>query len=104
MVMIGHLRSFLFVAPGEVDNISLVDKLFYFVTGFGREAVVTFFVLSGFFITKSIVGMVERNDWSWHSSYKQTGTTMDSVDSGFTSNIDVGPAGHQSDRQRVLCR
>ena len=67
MVMIGHLRSFLFVAPGEVDNISLVDKLFYFVTGFGREAVVTFFVLSGFFITKSIVGMVERNDWSWHS-------------------------------------
>jgi len=67
MVMIGHLRSFLFVAPGELDNISLFDKLFYFVTGFGREAVVTFFVLSGFFITKSIVGMVDRNMWSWHS-------------------------------------
>ena len=67
MVMIGHLRSYLFVAPSELEYVSLTDKLFYFVTGFGREAVVTFFVLSGFFITKSIVGMVDRNQWSWHS-------------------------------------
>jgi len=67
LVMIGHLRSYLFIAPGELDNISLADKLFYFVTGFGREAVIIFFVLSGFFITKSIVGMVSRDEWSWHN-------------------------------------
>lgn len=65
LVMIGHLRSYLFITPGELESTTLFEKLFYFVTGFGREAVIIFFVLSGFFITKSIIGMVNRGEWSW---------------------------------------
>jgi len=67
LVMVGHLRSYLFVEFSDLDSPGIVEKAFYFVTGFGYISVMVFFVLSGFFITKSIVGMVERGSWSWRN-------------------------------------
>jgi peptidoglycan/LPS O-acetylase OafA/YrhL len=64
LVFAGHLRALTFREyAGETHNIA--EKLFYFLTGFGHQCVVIFFVLSGFFITKSIHGSVKNQKWSF---------------------------------------
>lgn len=52
-VFIGHVRTLYFV---EYANIipTKSAQIFYFFTGFGHQAVIIFFVLSGFFIAKTI--------------------------------------------------
>ena len=50
MVVIGHLRSFLFVEYNLVENKTVFIKLFYFITGFGHQAVIVFFVISGYLV------------------------------------------------------
>jgi peptidoglycan/LPS O-acetylase OafA/YrhL len=68
IVFIGHERSLFFV-----DSIDLVNpnnwliKFFYFLTGFGHQAVIVFFVLSGFFISSSIFKARDKNLWTWES-------------------------------------
>jgi peptidoglycan/LPS O-acetylase OafA/YrhL len=64
-VMIGHLRSVLFCDFESIPNPTALDKAFYFVTGFGHQAVIVFFVLSGFFIIRSIDQAISANKWSW---------------------------------------
>lgn len=66
-VMIGHVRGLFFqdytslVAPG------VGTKFLYAVTGLGHEAVIVFFVLSGFFIGASVLKSVAAKRWSWRS-------------------------------------
>ncbi|PHN94580.1 hypothetical protein CSC80_04330 [Maribacter sp. 6B07] len=58
IVMSGHLRIALykdFSELGNVENSSLVEKGFYFITGLGHEAVMVFFVLSGYFVGGSVI-------------------------------------------------
>ena len=58
LVMGGHLRAALFKDFSEIDlgnNISLIEKGFYFFTSLGHEAVMIFFVLSGFFVGGSVL-------------------------------------------------
>lgn len=50
LVVIGHLRSLLFVEYNKVESSTIIDKIFYFFTGFGHEAVIVFFVLSGYLV------------------------------------------------------
>ena len=40
-------------------------KVLYFLTGFGNEAVLVFFVLSGFLISSAILGRRASGTWSW---------------------------------------
>lgn len=57
MVVLSHMRPLLFVDYEDVENKnSLFIKLFYFMTGFGHEAVMVFFVISGL-----LVGGVSAN-------------------------------------------
>ncbi len=63
VVLIGHLRALVF--KDFVPTNSIFEKGFYFITGFGHQAVVVFFVLSGFFIVRSIEKSVEKNKWSY---------------------------------------
>jgi peptidoglycan/LPS O-acetylase OafA/YrhL len=65
LVLAGHLRAFIFVDYPQIQSPNIIDKLFYFITGLGHQAVMVFFVLSGFLITKSIENMVSGNYWSW---------------------------------------
>ena len=61
LVVTGHLRSLMFEDFSSSHNV--FSLLFYSVTGFAHEAVVIFFVLSGFFIIRSIHESTLRNKW-----------------------------------------
>jgi len=65
IVLMGHLRSVLFQDYEKIQNPNAIAKAFYFITGFGHQAVILFFVLSGFFIIKSIHDAHAKNNWSW---------------------------------------
>ena len=50
LVLTGHVRHIVLVNLGDVHQATLIDKGLYFFTGFGHEAVVIFFVISGFLV------------------------------------------------------
>jgi len=50
MVVVSHLRNILFVEYVALENKTIPVKLLYFFTGFGHEAVVVFFVISGLLV------------------------------------------------------
>lgn len=60
-VVIGHSRSLLFLPYNETNTRNVIAQFFYFITGFGHQAVVVFFVLSGFLITLSLLKSREQN-------------------------------------------
>lgn len=55
LVCAGHLRAALFVDFSNADSASYLSKMFYFVTGFGHQSVMIFFVLSGYLVGGSIL-------------------------------------------------
>jgi peptidoglycan/LPS O-acetylase OafA/YrhL len=65
LVALSHLRAFVFVEFHAVDHPGLVWSGFYFVTGFGHQAVMAFFVLSGFLVGGTVVSRAETGRWSW---------------------------------------
>jgi peptidoglycan/LPS O-acetylase OafA/YrhL len=62
-VVLGHLRALFFV--DEATATSVVAKLFYAVATSGHQAVMAFFVLSGFFISSSVLRNLKLGTWSW---------------------------------------
>ena len=50
LVVVEHLRSFMFIDYGTGGRMNLFGKAFYFMTGFGHSAVMIFFVMSGFLV------------------------------------------------------
>jgi peptidoglycan/LPS O-acetylase OafA/YrhL len=64
-VLLGHLRSFVFLSYGELGSRGPIDTMVWLVTGFGHQAVTIFFVLSGFFITRSILTDDRGGEFSW---------------------------------------
>jgi peptidoglycan/LPS O-acetylase OafA/YrhL len=61
-VLIGHVRALTFLQYSESEPDAL-GKVFFFLTGFGHQAVVIFFVLSGYFIIRSIDESFENDRW-----------------------------------------
>lgn len=63
VVLINHLRVMLFLpfsqAEGDISAMAL-----YFIADYGHEAVMIFFVLSGFFIIRSVIESTEQGRWS----------------------------------------
>lgn len=49
-VVAAHVRNLLFVDYPDLHNKGLALKAFYFLTGFGHEAVIVFFVISGMLV------------------------------------------------------
>lgn len=50
LVVLGHVRLLWCAEYANIQNKSFLIKIFYFLTGFGSEAVMVFFVLSGFLV------------------------------------------------------
>jgi peptidoglycan/LPS O-acetylase OafA/YrhL len=64
-VMLGHVRGLFFVDFTNLANPSRLNQLLYALTGFGHQAVMVFFVLSGYFIGTSVCDSLEKRRWSW---------------------------------------
>ena len=65
-VLIGHLRSFVFPPYGMIIHRTPLDTVVWAISGFGHQAVMVFFVLSGFFITRSVLVDDRKEDgFSW---------------------------------------
>jgi len=65
LVMLGHLRGFLFVDFADLAAPSLSDKVIYFVTGLGHQAVMVFFVLSGYFVGGAVLSGLRDERFGW---------------------------------------
>jgi peptidoglycan/LPS O-acetylase OafA/YrhL len=63
-VMWGHVRALFFVDFPQLEHAGFVLKTGYFFTGFGHEAVMVFFVLSGFLISSAIISRRISGGWS----------------------------------------
>jgi peptidoglycan/LPS O-acetylase OafA/YrhL len=62
-VFLGHLRQ---NTIGDYSSqYSFPVKLLYFLTSFGYESVLIFFVLSGYFVAGSVLSDHRRGRWSW---------------------------------------
>ena len=64
IVAFGHVWALIIEDYRATD--SLVVNFLYFASGFGHSAVILFFVLSGYWITRSVVER-SRKLWSWRS-------------------------------------
>lgn len=71
-VCASHLRAALMVDYSEVTHPWLGLKFFYTATGLGHEAVMVFFVLSGYFVGGSVVGRGPRFQWGDYAEARLT--------------------------------
>jgi peptidoglycan/LPS O-acetylase OafA/YrhL len=67
LVCLGHIRSCVFVDWGEVATPTILDRFFYLGTGLGGQAVMIFFVLSGYLVGGNVLGSTSAGKWSWLS-------------------------------------
>jgi peptidoglycan/LPS O-acetylase OafA/YrhL len=63
-VFANHLRG-AFVVDFAHAKPTIINRIFYLLTGGGHQAVNVFFVLSGFFISTSVAVSSQRGAWSW---------------------------------------
>ncbi len=64
LVLVAHVRAFLFQDFGDLAQPGLVEKVFYFGTGIHHQAVMVFFVLSGFFVGGAVCSQIGRDSFS----------------------------------------
>ncbi|CAH0136103.1 hypothetical protein SRABI96_00361 [Peribacillus sp. Bi96] len=65
LVLVNHFRNIFFVKFEDIDFPNAILLLLYSIAGLGHQAVIVFFVLSGFFISNSVLTKVYNNTWSW---------------------------------------
>jgi peptidoglycan/LPS O-acetylase OafA/YrhL len=63
LVVINHLRSFIFKDFVDLHYANPLVKAFYFITAQGHTAVVVFFVISGYLICDSVIKHILRGDF-----------------------------------------
>ncbi len=68
VVMSGHLRAALLPDFDQLIAPHPLWKLFYLVTGMGHQAVVVFFVLSGYFVGGAVVRAGAQFDWTSYAA------------------------------------
>lgn len=67
VVLVEHVRSLLFVGYSELEHPSLLTQGIYFVTAWGSQAVIVFFVLSGYLITRLYAHRLWTGSMGWAS-------------------------------------
>lgn len=64
LVVMEHVRALMFQDWAGASH-TPVNAVFYFITGLGADAVVVFFVLSGFWVGGSVLRSTSRNRFRW---------------------------------------
>ncbi|MCT8137622.1 acyltransferase [Anaerobacillus sp. CMMVII] len=67
LVVMEHLSSRLFVGYGNVENPTIFVQLLHLLNMLGGPAVIIFFVLSGVFISRSVLKAFYERKWAWKS-------------------------------------
>ena len=62
-VLFGHIRGLFFLDFRNIESSSLLVRIVYALTGLGHQAVIVFFVLSGFLVGGSV--LKKMPSWSW---------------------------------------
>src|SRR6202012_2884676 len=65
LVCLEHWRNLLYVNYGQIAGHRALFAVPYVMTDAGHQAVVIFFVLSGYLISGSVFRMTQRGEWSW---------------------------------------
>jgi peptidoglycan/LPS O-acetylase OafA/YrhL len=65
LVVAEHARSLIFVDYGELRSPGVWAKGFYFLTGFGHEAVMVFFVISGYLVGGKVWNLYREGRFGW---------------------------------------
>ena len=60
LVVFNHMRSIIFKDFDQVSNKGPSVKLFYFITSLGHQAVIVFFVLSGYLVAGSVINQLKK--------------------------------------------
>jgi peptidoglycan/LPS O-acetylase OafA/YrhL len=64
LVLLAHVRGFVLLDLAELDAAGIVTKAFYFATGVHHQAVMVFFVLSGYFVGGSVLETLNKGRFS----------------------------------------
>ncbi len=64
LVLVAHVRAFFFKDFGELSDPGVIDKAFYFLTSLHHQAVMVFFVLSGYFVGGTVCAQISRGQFS----------------------------------------
>lgn len=64
-VALSHVRMLFFVDYEAVRSKNTAIKCLYMATGLGHSAVIVFFVLSGYFISASVLRTYREKRWTW---------------------------------------
>jgi peptidoglycan/LPS O-acetylase OafA/YrhL len=63
-VLLHHIRPSFFVDYAQVGHKNPLIQMFYLISSKGYQSVMIFFVLSGFFISSSVIQSVSKSKWS----------------------------------------
>ncbi|WP_437191619.1 acyltransferase family protein [Planctomicrobium sp. SH527] len=64
VVCAGHLRAATYRDFSEIENPTFLESMFYFGTSLGHQAVMVFFVLSGFFVGGAVLRAGQNFQWT----------------------------------------
>lgn len=79
LVVLEHVRSLLFEDFGLIESPDVTEKGFYFATGFGHEAVVIFFVTSGFLVGGKAWDLMRQGRFEWRRYFADRVSRLYSV-------------------------
>lgn len=69
LVLIQHVRAHFFQNYQDQINTNVIQKAFYMISALGHQSVMIFFVLSGYFISSSVLKSIHSNSWSWRDYF-----------------------------------
>ena len=67
LVLVEHWRNLFFIDYPQIQAHRAAFAPVYLLTSAGHQAVVIFFVLSGYLISGSVFRTLDRNNWSWQT-------------------------------------
>jgi peptidoglycan/LPS O-acetylase OafA/YrhL len=72
IVCMGHLKNVFLVDYGHVQNPNFLSQMLYVISGLGHQAVIVFFVLSGYLVGGGVLKQGASLDWGKYFSARLT--------------------------------